>query len=128
MVTHEIEKLINKLDINKSSDPNSIPMFILKFLKPFFSVWLSKLINLSYETDVLPDLLKIAKVVPIHKEGSKFDHKNHHPISKIYEKVLYKRIYEYLTINELFYEKQYRFRSKHSTNHALIRTTLQEFL
>ena len=101
VVTHEIEKFINKLDINKSCGPTSIPEFILKILKPFFSVWLSKLINLSYETAVfilkIVDLLKIAEVVPIHKKGSKFDHKTYHPISllsvlsKIYEKVLYKK-------------------------------------
>ena len=112
MVTHEIEKIINALDINKSSGHNSIPVFILKFLKPLFSVWHSKLIDQSILSAVFPDLLKIAKVVPIHKIGSKFDHKNYRPISllsvlsKIYE-VLYKRIYEYLTINELFYENQY---------------------
>ena len=42
----EIAKIINCLDENKSSGPNSIPVFVLKSLKPFFSLWLSKLINL----------------------------------------------------------------------------------
>ena len=46
-VPKEIEKLIDALDNNKSAGPNSIPVFILKSLKPFFSFWLSRLINLS---------------------------------------------------------------------------------
>ena len=44
-------------------------------------------------------------------------------INKIYEKTIYTRIYDYLTKNKLINEKQFGFRSKHSTNHALISIT-----
>ena len=37
--------------------------------------------------------------------------------------ILYKRIYGFLSSNDLFYEKQYGFRAKHSTNHALLSLT-----
>ena len=37
VVSQEVEKIIDSLDINKSTGPNSIPVFILKILKPFFS-------------------------------------------------------------------------------------------
>ena len=40
--------------------------------------------------------------------------------SKIFEKVIYKRIYQFLTENDLIYDRQFGFRSKHSTNHALV--------
>ena len=129
VVAPEIGKIIDSLDINKSTGPNSIPVYILKILKPFFSEWLAKLINLSFETSIFPDLLKIAKVIPIHKKGCKFDHKNYRPISllsvlsKIYEKIIYKRIYGFLSCNDLIYEKQFGFRANHSTNHALISVT-----
>ena len=36
VVSHEIAKVINSLDINKSTGPNSIPVYILKIFKPFF--------------------------------------------------------------------------------------------
>ena len=97
----EIAKIINCLDENKSSGPNSIPVFILKSLKPFFSLRLSKLINLSFEVAIFPDLLKLVKIAPVHKKGSKLCHENCRPISllstlsKIYEKVLYTRIYSH---------------------------------
>ena len=125
----EIDKIIDTLDINKSTGPNSIPVYILKIFKSFFSNWLSKIINLTFEVSIFPDILKIAKIVPIHKKGSKLDHVNYRPISllsvfsKIFEKVLYKRMYSFLTMNKLIYEKQFGFRSNYSTNHALISLT-----
>ena len=36
-VPDEIEKFIDALDIKKSTGPNSIPVFVLKLLKPFFA-------------------------------------------------------------------------------------------
>ena len=65
----EIENIINSLDANKSTGPNSIPVFILKILKPFFSFWLTQLTNLSFEVSTFPDLLKTAKIASIHKKG-----------------------------------------------------------
>ena len=43
--------------------------------------------------------------------------------SKIFEKVIYTRMYAYLTDNNLIYNRQFGFRSKHSTGHALISST-----
>ena len=71
-------------------------------------------------------MLKIAKVLPIFKNGSKTSVSNYRPISvlscinKIFEKLLAKRIYSFLEKNHILYEFQYGFRKGHSTNHALI--------
>ena len=108
---------------------NSIPVFLLKTFHVFFSHWLSKLINLSFETGVFPTLLKTAKVHPLHKKESKLNHLNYRPISllsifsKIYEKLVYTRVYSYLDQNGLIYTKQFGFRSNYSTDHALISLT-----
>ena len=128
-ISEEIVEIIDALDSTKSTGPNSIPVFLLKTFKTFFSKWLSELINLSFTTAVFPDLLKIAKVTPIHKKGNKFDYQNYRPISllsvysKIYEKTIYSRIYSYLVQNNLIYSKQFGFRGNHSTNHAVISIT-----
>ena len=125
----EIEKLIDSLDVKKSTGPNSIPVFFLKILKPFFAFWLSELINLSFEVGIFPDILKMAKVTPLHKKECKLNFLNYRPISllsvfsKIYEKTIYTQIYSYLVKNNLIYEKQFGFRSKYSTNHALLSIT-----
>ena len=130
-VPGEVEKIIDTLDIKKSTGPNSIPVFILKILKPFFSFWLSKLVNLCFEIGIFPDILKIAKVTPIHKKESKLNFMNYRPISllsvfsKIYEKLIYTRIYSFLSSNNHIYNKQFGFRSNYSTNHALLSITEQ---
>ena len=77
----EIEKLIDNLDSKKSVGPNSIPVFILKLLKTFFSVWLSQLINLSFKVGIFPDILKVAKITPLHKKECKLNFQNYRPIS-----------------------------------------------
>ena len=80
-------------------------------------------------TGTFPELLKLAKVQPLHKKDSKLDYLNYRPISllsvfsKIYEKLIYTRIYSYLDRNKLIYSKQFGFRSKYSTNHAIISLT-----
>ena len=41
-------------------------------------------------------------------------------ISKIFEKVIYKQIYEHFDHNSLFFANQYGFRAQHSTEHAIL--------
>ena len=54
-------------------------------------------------TGIFPSLLKTAKVVPVFKKDSKLDYNNYRPISllsnieKILEKLVYKRLYSYLS-------------------------------
>ena len=125
----EIEKIIDKLNSSKSTGPNGIPVFILKAFKGFFSFWLSKLINLCFETGEFPSILKIAKVIPLHKKESVLNFLNYRPISllsvfsKIYEKTMYVRIYSYLEKYNMIYSKQFGFRGNHSVNHAIISFT-----
>ena len=80
-------------------------------------------------TGVYPDQLKTAKVIPVFKKGDKLLVSNYRPISllsnlnKIYEKIVYKRLYSFLNIHNCIYELQFGFRAGHSTNHALISLT-----
>ena len=115
--------------MNKSSGPKSIPYKILNLLKKYISKQLADLFNLSVSSGVFPSLLKIAKVVPVHKKDSKLDCRNYRPISllsnieKILEKLMYKRVYQFLTENNIIYDLQFGFRKNFSTAHALINLT-----
>ena len=77
-------------------------------------------------TGIHPDLLKLAKVIPIFKKDSKLSTANYRPISllsninKIIEKLVFSRVFSFLGKNNIIYEKQFGFRPKHSTNHALV--------
>ena len=117
---------INEMKTNKSTGPNSIPTQILKISNQIMCKPLTYLINLSFSNGIFPDLLKISNVIPIFKRGENQDYNNYRPISlisnpsKLMEKVVHPRLYSFLEKNSLLYERQYGFRNKLSTNHALI--------
>ena len=127
--TYEIADIIDSLDLKKTPGPNSISIYILKVCKEFISNGLEKILNLSFKTGIFPNLCKVAKVIPIFKKEDPLSCKNYRPISllpifsKIFEKVIYTRMYQYIEQNHLLYDKQFGFRSKHSTSHALISLT-----
>ena len=122
----EIIDLISQLKTNKGKGPNSIPTTILHLIKLEIAKPLASIINLSFSTGIHPDKLKIAQVMPVFKKGSRLETCNYRPISllsninKIFEKVMYSRVYNYINKSDCFYPLQFGFRGKHSTNHALI--------
>ena len=77
-------------------------------------------------TRIFPDGWKIANVVPVHKKKSKQLVKNYMPISllpicaKIFEKVLFKHLYNYLQTNNLMIKMQSGFSPGDSTTNQLI--------
>ena len=85
---------------------------------------LAFIINLSLRQGIFPNDWKIAKLIPIHKKGSRDEAENYRPIlelpilSKITEKVVYKRLSEYLDEHHLLSKQQFGFRPKRSTQLA----------
>ena len=87
----------------------------------------SMLINMSFETGTFPSILKISKVIPVFKnKGSPLEVGNYRPISllsnieKIFEKIMYARLIDFLTQFNQIYTRQFGFRKHHSTIHTLI--------
>jgi len=125
----EVKSIINKLNSGKASGPNSVPTDILQLLIHDISKPLTQIFNLSFKTGVHPELLKMARVIPVFKKGSRLLVSNYRPISllsnlnKILEKLMFKRVYDYLERINAIYKLQFGFRSKHSTTHALIEIT-----
>ena len=127
----EIIKIISKLKTGKACGPTSIPVDIFQLIQLEIASPLAKIANLSFLTGVQPEKLKVAKVIPIYKKGSKLTTSNYRPISllsninKIFEKIIFERVYGYIEKSEMIYINQYGFRKQHSTNHALINITEQ---
>ena len=129
-VTHsEIEDIIISLKNGKSTGPFSIPVKLLKLVMSDISRPLACIFNESITLGIFPDKLKCAKVIPIHKKGAHNNPSNYRPISllsafgKLFEKLMFKRLYEYLDSLNTFYPLQFGFRERQSTNHALISMT-----
>ena len=128
----EVINVIDKLDSAKGTGPHSIPTDILKFIKFIISESLSDIINLSFKTGIYIENLKVSKIIPIYKgKGSNLSCSNYRPISllsnidKIVEKLMFKRLYSFLSKYKVIYNLQFGFRENHSTTHALTYLTEQ---
>ena len=64
----EIETEINGLNPTKSVGPFSIPIKILKTLRVLLSEPLVYLYNRSFLTGVVPEKMKVARVIPVYKK------------------------------------------------------------
>ena len=120
----EIEDIIAKLSNYKA---NNISPLLLKLLRQKFSYVLAYLLNSCMLAGVFPNELKITKVIPLYKSGNRNCTSNYRPISilptisKIFEKLLHKRIYNFSERSNLIYDYHYQFgfRQGHSTIHAV---------
>ena len=87
---------------------------------------LAKIINSSFMTGNVPDQLKIAKIIPIYKDSGRKDFQNYRPISilpsisKIFERLVYNRLFCYIKKADLLSNSQYGFREGCSTYMALL--------
>ena len=109
---------------SKGSD--NIPVNLVKCCAVELSSILTHLNNESLSNGIFPDILKIAKVVPIFKNGDKKQISNYRPISvlssfsKIFKKVVSTRLIKYLDANNILHQSQFGFRAKLSTSMALL--------
>ncbi len=102
----EIMDAIAQLQPKKSNDMYDISMFTIKKFVSSLIEPLYHIIFKSFETGKIPEQLKIAKIVPIHKGGDKSLPDNYRPISllpnfsKIIEKVMSNRLTNFNTIRD----------------------------
>ena len=124
----EVLEIILKLE-NKATGPQSIPIHLLKLIPDLILVPLCRIISLSFSTGIFPDALKISKTIPIHKGGLTTDIGNYRPISllsvfdKIIEKLMHKRLYNFLEEHNILFCNQFGFRKNNSTSLAPIQIT-----
>ena len=122
---HKVCKLLNKIDSRKATGLDNIPCKLLKLAADIVAPSLTCIFNES----IASEEWKVARVSPVFKKGSKSDLNNYRPISvipavsKIFEKLIYDQVYQYLNANNLLTNCQSGFRSLHSTLTALLEAT-----
>ena len=125
----EIISIISTFKTSKGSGPDSIPNFFIKIVISVIARPLAFLFNSSLFQGVFPDNWKHARVSPIFKDGSTEELSNYRPISvlpflsRLFEKLVYCRLYKYLDHNGLIYRHQSGFRSLHSVASCLLSNT-----
>ena len=122
----EIIETVQQLQPKKTLDMTGISTWLLQKIVTAISVPLTHIFQGSLASGLVPNQLKIAKVIPVFKSGQKDSMDNYRPISllscfsKVIEKIVCNRLTLFLDSNNLITNAQYGFRKNHSTLHPLV--------
>ena len=127
----EVSNIIHSLKPKNSSGYDDISNNLVKELHPVILKPLTEVINRSLQEGIFPDNMKRSDTIPLYKTKEKYYTTNYRPISllltlsKILEKVVYKRTVKFLDKNGIIYNSQYGFREKHSCIDAVMELTTE---
>ena len=122
---NEVTISISEMKNSKSTGYDNININLIKFCLSELITPLVAIVNCSFNTGVFPSAMKVAKVIPLHKKGSKTLIDNFRPISlltsfsKLLEKIMSNRIVSFFDKYNLFNTSQFGFRKKCSTSSAI---------
>ena len=121
----ELIQIVTDLPAKASSGHDNISNILLKeIINPLAHV-LVEVFNKSMTTGEFPNIMKLAEVVPLYKNKEHYLESNYRPISllttisKILEKIMYRRVYSFLQDTGQIYSSQYGFRANHSCEHVV---------
>lgn len=129
VTTEGILNLLLQIDVKKSVGPDNISNVFLRRYAEQLCPFLEAIFKASLLTASLPADWLCAKVIPIHKGGSKLSIETFRPISltscccKLLEHVINKAIITYLEDNNLLHPNQHGFRKNLSTVTQLLEIT-----
>ena len=122
----EVTSICKTLKSGASSGFDDIKADVVKSVGDLIAPSLVYIFNVSLSSGIVPDRLKIAKVVPVFKSGENDIFSNYRPISvlpifsKILERIIHKRLYNFLQRFELLNKNQFGFRPKFSSEMAIL--------
>ena len=114
------------LKVNKSKGHDDISYNVVSKSFGELCTPLKHIFELSFENGIFPVNLKIAKVTAVYKSGDSSSLSNYRPISvlpcfsKMFERIMYTRLYNNFQGNKILYSKQFGFQTGHSTDHFII--------
>ena len=124
----EVHKLLSHQKINTPTGPDGISGQMLQETAP--SKTLSKIFNISLTQGKIPTAWKASNINPIPKSKDISQCSNYRSISllslpsNILERIIHARISSFLSDHNLLSRIQFGFRSRCSTQEALLRSTL----
>ena len=120
-----IQKLVN----NKATRVHDIPDRVMKDSVDVMAPFLTEIFNCSPLSKMFPDDFKTGKVAPVFKSGDCDNLNNYRPITvlptiaRVFEKLIYRQLYQFLDKHKILGKQQYGFRSLHSIALALSQAT-----
>ena len=123
-------KHIQQLKSKSSGSPDGLPASFFKSTGGSIAFPLSIIFNVSLQTGDLPDIWKLASVVPVFKKGSPGDPCNYRPISltciacKLMECGVKDSLLAFLKEHKIINDSQHGFMAKKSTTTHLLECNL----
>lgn len=120
----QVHKILHDIGTN-AVGLDGISAAMLKYCSPYIDIYILHIINCSIESNYFPDLWKTSIGKPLPKKPNPNSYSDLRVISilpavsKIFEKVLYLQIYNFVTINKILPDTQCGFRKGYSTSVAL---------
>ena len=111
---------------NKKTSTENIPVIILKKVSNTLAPLLAELFNESIEFGIFPEKLKLGRVIPLHKSGTRKSVANFRPIttlsifSKLFEKLVHKRLISFIKKYKILNENQFGFQKQKGTGDAIL--------
>ena len=125
----EVFLLLESIDCQKSFGFDEIHPLLSSSAALEIFCPVTYIINLTLKQGIFPDSLKIAKVIPIFKQGPRSSCGNCRPISvlfslsKIFERCILNRLIFYCRTENILVSNQYGFRSEYNTTDCLVEIT-----
>ena len=116
----EVIEALDKLSTNAAPGPDGIPAVLLKKCKYSLADPLATIFYRIFSSGCIPDILKTAFIIPIHKGGSRASPMNFRPVSltshliKTLERIVRVSLVRYLEINNKLNPNQHGFRNRRS--------------
>ena len=124
----QVSEAISHSSNNNSTGPDNINIRHLKHLGPLAIRYLTDIFNLALNRNIIPQIWKLAKIIPIPKPNKDLCNGNsYRPISLLspIAKTLEKLLLPYLTHNLPNIKSQHEFKNHRSTTTALHQLTNQ---
>lgn len=127
--TIEVSDTISELKNKKSVGIDDLRAETIKMISDYINEPLTYIFNNCIETGIYPTAFKSSIVTPLHKKGERTKITNYRPISlvthlsKIFEKIIKKRLSSYLKKYNVLSNSQYGFRANISTEDAILALT-----
>ena len=129
----ELLLIIRALNINKAHGHDDISIRMIKICDKSLIKPLMLIFKKSIRSSYYPDIWKKSNVIPVHKKNDKRLVNNYRPISlfpvfgKIFEKIIFNKIYNYLSKENLLNPNQSGFQPSDSCMNQLLAITHEIF-
>ena len=127
ITAEDVDEVCKNMTPKESMDPDGFKQKVVLNDADILAPIIAHLVNSSLQTGKCPDNSKLARVIPVYKsKGEKHLYENYRPISllssfsKIVERLIYNKIFEFLVRCNIIFESQFGFRKGHNTTHATL--------